>query len=90
MAQIEHHCCAATLVMKILGGAEVNLDERLELNEGKLLLYFCCSKNTFAIARKDDCLTYIFQSSHVHFFNGWDEKRKEGKLFGQQSVSNKT
>lgn len=32
MAQIEHHCCAAGLFMVISGGAEIYLDERLELS----------------------------------------------------------
>lgn len=31
MSQSEHQCCAAALVMVIAGGAEVYLDERLEL-----------------------------------------------------------
>lgn len=32
MAQFEHHCCAAALFMEISGGAEIYLDERLELS----------------------------------------------------------
>lgn len=32
MAQFEHHCCATALFVVISGGAEIYLDERLELN----------------------------------------------------------
>lgn len=32
MAQFEHYCCAAALFVVISGGAEIYLDERLELN----------------------------------------------------------
>lgn len=32
IAQFEHYCCAAALFVVISGGAEIYLDDRLELN----------------------------------------------------------
>lgn len=36
IAQVEHHCCTAALVMVIPRGAEVYLDERLQLSRKKV------------------------------------------------------
>lgn len=40
MAQFEHHCCAAALFVAISGGAEIYLDERLELSWENMQLLF--------------------------------------------------
>lgn len=40
MSQSEHQSCTAALVMVIAGGAEVYLDERLELGGVTVRLYF--------------------------------------------------
>lgn len=46
MSKSEHQCCAAALVMVIAGGAEIYLDERLELGGVTVRLYLS-SVNTF-------------------------------------------
>lgn len=45
MSQSEHQCCAAARVMVIAGGAEVYLDERLELGGVTVQLYFSSVNN---------------------------------------------
>ena len=88
--QIEHDCCAATVVMVILGGAEVDLDERLELNEGKLWLYFCCSLKYiwYCMERRLHNLR-LSKLPHLFFqLLGW-EKKERRVTFGQKSGSNK-
>lgn len=47
MSQSEHQRCAAALVMVIAGGAEVYLDERLELGGVTVRLYFSSLNRIF-------------------------------------------
>lgn len=93
MAQIEHHCCAAALVMVIRGGAEVYLDESLELNfKFKRRDYISVpkmQKYLAAACKENRGVIYLFQSTHIHFFYGCDEMRKICVNFCWQNGSNK-
>lgn len=52
MAQTEHHCCAATLLMVILGGVKIYLDQRLELKQRNVIISALLKEKKYCLCIK--------------------------------------
>lgn len=84
MAQIEHHCCTATLLVVILSGVKIYLDQRLQLKGKKsVVISLLLKEKKFCYYIKGRfALTYLLQSTYIHFFNGWNDKKQKNVSLG--------